>query len=411
MEPEPPITQKDQAAEARCPTCKSLVHPEAKKCRHCGEVLVKPPRSRVDATLKKVVLYVGLATTFLSLFYALREGYYFVQARQEQRAAIASFQGAAEYFERLDNLDYAEAILKQALALRPNDLKLQRRRFLLRAHSVLRDLESIGGPEEDQETISALTLDGFRLLQIQQSDADRARVLTMLGRLLPQDYNWKDRSRITELFEEAHRLAPDDAEVNFRYGYWLVSDAEEPEKGYGYIRSATEIDPENAFYWAELGKQLLKEMAYREALTPLRMALHLLPEQHERQRILEARGAAYLLGKLLLQADEQQDIAGPDFLGQTMGERRDILREVLGVKTLDRNFSYLAARFYQADGDTANALKAIRSSLVYSDLSRIRGSDKPKYALYADILETSGTDPELLQRLRTMLHSSESSQD
>jgi len=372
---------------------------------------VKPPRSRVDATLKKVVLYVGLATTFLSLFYALREGYYFVQARQEQRAAIASFQGAAEYFERLDNLDYAEAILKQALALRPNDLKLQRRRFLLRAHSVLRDLESIGGPEEDQETISALTLDGFRLLQIQQSDADRARVLTMLGRLLPQDYNWKDRSRITELFEEAHRLAPDDAEVNFRYGYWLVSDAEEPEKGYGYIRSATEIDPENAFYWAELGKQLLKEMAYREALTPLRMALHLLPEQHERQRILEARGAAYLLGKLLLQADEQQDIAGPDFLGQTMGERRDILREVLGVKTLDRNFSYLAARFYQADGDTANALKAIRSSLVYSDLSRIRGSDKPKYALYADILETSGTDPELLQRLRTMLHSSESSQD
>jgi hypothetical protein len=116
--------QAAPALENSCPYCREIIHSEAKKCRFCGEMLEKPSSSKVEKTLKKVVMYVGLATTFLSLFYALREGYYFIEDRQEQRATIASYKAAAAQFEQLDNLDYAVETLGQALAIKPNDLAL-----------------------------------------------------------------------------------------------------------------------------------------------------------------------------------------------------------------------------------------------------------------------------------------------
>ena len=125
--------------EKPCPYCRESIHGESKKCRFCGEKLEKVSASKVEVTLKKVVMYVGLVTTFLSLFYALREGYYFIKDRQEERATIESYKAAAAQFEELDNLDYAVATLEQALAVKPNDPDLQRLYFLLRARNVLRE--------------------------------------------------------------------------------------------------------------------------------------------------------------------------------------------------------------------------------------------------------------------------------
>jgi len=70
-----------------CPYCKESIHADAKKCRHCGEFLEK--RSKVERAVKKAIGYLGIATAILSLFYGLREGYYFIKAHSEKRQALA----------------------------------------------------------------------------------------------------------------------------------------------------------------------------------------------------------------------------------------------------------------------------------------------------------------------------------
>lgn len=396
------------APEKPCPYCREPIHAEAKKCRHCGEMLEKSSPPKIETALKKGAMYIGLFTTFLGLFYTLREGYFFVVERQEQRATIASYKSAAAQFEQSDNLDYAVDILEQALAVKPNDPDLQRQYFLLRARNLLREVEDwpiTADNEEVQENISALTLDGFRLLQFTQSKPERAGVLITLGRLLRQDLNWKDETRITVLFEEAYQLAPGDAEVTFHYGQWLLSEDGQTEQGVELLRKATQLQPENALYWSALGQYLLEKKNYSEALPALRAAISLLPKQNEIQRIRASNAARSAFVKLLRQADAEQDIAGADFLGLDMEERKLLIEEALSLAASDRELNFLAARFYHKNGDHERAVSALKVSLLNEDLD-YRGSyssDIPKLELYAAILDDSGNDPETLGRLRTML--------
>lgn len=391
-----------------CPFCREAIPADAKKCRHCGEMLEKSSLPKIETALKKGAMYIGLFTTFLGLFYTLREGYFFVVERQEQRATIESYKTAAAQFEQIDNLDYAVETLGQALALKPNDPDLQRRYFLLRARSLLREVEDwpmTTDNEEVRTNITTLTLDGFRLLQFTQSKTERAGVLITLGRLLRQDSNWKDETRLAALFEEAYRLAPGDAEVAFRYGQWLLSKDGQAEKGIELLRKAAQLQPENALYWSVLGQYLLEKKAYREALPALRAAIGLLPKQKEIQRIRAANSAKPALVSLLRQADEEQDIAGADFLGMNIEERKTLLEEALSLAASDRELNFLAARFYYKTGDYQRAISALKASLWAEDLD-YRGSyssDIPKLELYAAILEDSGSDPETLGRLRAML--------
>jgi len=398
--------QAAPAAGKACPYCRETIHPEAKKCRHCGEVFAKARSSKLEQALKKGMAYIGLATAFLSLFYALREGYFFIQDRQEQREAVASHKAAAAHFEQLDNLDYAVKALEQALTIKPNDLGLQQRLFLLRAHSVLREVEDWGAQaytDQVREAISALTLDGFRLLHFSLSTPKRARLLITLGRILPQDMNWHDKGRIMGLFEEAYQLAPNDAEVAFWYGHWLLNKAEQPGKGFDLIRKATELQPENALYWAEIGEQKLKAKAYGEALPALQAAIRLHPKQKELQRIRAANSSKRRLKDLLLQADKDHDITGPDFISLGMEERKAVLEEALTHHPRNRPLNFLAARFYHEMGDYDRAVRALKASLGREDLSRAHHSDMPKLALYVTILEKSAKDSATLARLRDML--------
>lgn len=396
------------APEKPCPYCREAIHAEAKKCRHCGEMLEKSSPPKIETALKKGAMYIGLFTTFLGLFYTLREGYFFIEGRQEQRATIASYKSAAAQFEQLDNLDYAVETLGQALARKPNDLALQRQYFLLRARSLLREVEDwpmTADNEEVRTNIATLTLDGFRLLQFTQSKPERAAVLVALGRLLRQDLSWNDEARIGALFEEAYRIAPGDAEVAFRYGQWLLGEEGQAEKGVELLRKATQLQPENALYWSALGQYWLEKKAYREALPPLRTAVGLLPKQKEIQRIRAANSAKGALVSLLRQAGAEQDTAGGDFLGLNMEERKLLVEEALSLAAADRELNFLAARFYHKTGDHERAISALKASLLNEDLD-YRGSyssDIPKLELYATILEDSGRDPETLRRLRAML--------
>lgn len=378
-------------------------------------MIEKPPPSKIETTVKKVVMYIGLVTTLLSLFYALREGYYFIEARQEQRATIASYKAAAAQFEQLDNLDYAVETLEKALAVKPNDLELQRQYFLLRAHNVLREVEDwpVTIDNDDVRTnITTLILDGFRLLQLPQSKPERAQVLIALGRLLRQDINWSNEARISALFEEAYQLAPKNAEVAFRCGQWLLGDDEQSEKGVDLLRKTTELQPENALYWSALGQYMLEKKEYREALTDLRTAIGLLPKQNEIQRIRASNAAKAALVKLLRQADAELDITGVDFLGLNMEERRSLLEEALSHGGSDRALHFLAARFYYKTADYEKAVSAVKASLWDEDLdySSSYASEIPKLELYAAILEASGNDPETLNKLRELLEQNKEDQ-
>jgi uncharacterized protein HemY len=371
-------------------------------------MLEKPSSSKVEITLKKVIMYVGLATTFLSLFYALREGYYFIEDRQEQRATIESYKAAAAQFEQLDNLDYAVETLDQALAIKPNDLTLQRQYFLLRAHNVLREVEdwpATAYSEEARENITALTLDGFRLLQFPRSEPERAHVLIMLGRLLRQDANWNDEARITSLFEEAYQLASENAEVTFRHGQWLLSGDKQSEQGVELLQKATQLQPENALYWSTLGQYKLEKKAYLEALFAFRTAVQLRSKQNEIQRIRAANSSGGALVSLVRQADEEFDITSTDFLGLDMEERKILIEEALSHGASDRALNFLAARFYYKIGDYERAVSALKASLWDEDLNYRSSytSDIPKLELYAAILGDSGQNPETLSKLRGML--------
>jgi len=394
--------------EKPCPYCRESIHPEAKKCPFCGEMLDKASSSKVEITLKKLVMYVGLVTTLLSLFYALREGYYFIKERQEQRATISSYKAAAAQFQKLDNLDYAVATLEKALAVKPNDLELQRQYFLLNAHNILRKVEdwpSSNNNDETRKDITTLALDGFRLLQFSQSKSEQARVLITLCRLLRQDTSWNDKARITALFEEAYQLSSENAEVAFRYGQWLLSEDKQPEKGVKLLKKAMQLQPENALYWGELGEYLLKKKAYRDALPYLRTAIDLRPKQNEIQRIWASDSARGALVRLVRQADAELDITSKEFLGLDMDARKNLIDQVLSLAKSDRALNFIAARFYYKTGDYQRAVSTLKASLWQKNLdySGSYGSDVPKLEMYAEILKSSGNDSETLNKLRSIL--------
>lgn len=188
-----------------CPFCTELIAQRAKKCRYCGEFV--ETKSPIHQQSAKVVAVLGLATAALSLFYPLREGYFYLQQKQQQRTELSSYKQVAQYFESLDSLQYAQQAWTKALQLAPNDIQIQRTLLVLQAQDVLREIEW-HQPIQQQHlvVIEDLILNGHRLLQTDLAPAQKAELLTIVARLLPQDRHWNDDQGATAMYAQAYVL-------------------------------------------------------------------------------------------------------------------------------------------------------------------------------------------------------------
>ena len=74
-----------------CRFCCQTVSRKAKKCHHCGESLERKSTWRRHAN--QVLGWVGVVTTLLGLFYAAREGYYWIQERPSHASDVAIIPG------------------------------------------------------------------------------------------------------------------------------------------------------------------------------------------------------------------------------------------------------------------------------------------------------------------------------
>jgi tetratricopeptide (TPR) repeat protein len=392
-------TEDETSAMQICPYCTELISPSAKKCRYCGEFVDK--KARKQRQRAKTARILGLVTASLSLFYPLREGYFYLQQKQQQRTELSSYKQVAKHFESVDSLIYAQQALIKALELAPNDIDLQRRLLILQAQELLREIEWSSTIEtEPQPLIEKMILDGYRLLQIELVDIERVQLLIMVARLLPHDRYWNDDEAISTLFIQAYAILPNDAEVLFRYGQWLVEAEHVADKGIELIESAIALNTDDVLYSHELAKILLNRGEFGRALPLLQHAINLLPKQRELQRIRASNYSKAELRKLLVNADKAQDIAQAEFYGLSMNERQQLIEQVLQERQNDRGINYIAARFYFANRQDKLAENAISKTVSDGDLTQvISGYYLKEFSLYKDILQRSGANPEKLKEI------------
>lgn len=344
---------------------------------------------------------VGLVTGALSLFYALREGYFFIEKKQQQRAELDSYRAVADQFETLDLLNYAQLALRQAMEIAPNNIELQRQYFMLQSHDLLREVQWSGPDEKHRPQIEQMILDGYRLLEAKTDPEQKAHLLVMLGRLLPQDMLWNDDDGVTTLFSRAFALHPKDAEVVFRYGSWLVDMALDKDKGLELIGQALLLKPDDALYPYEMAKILRSEGKLAQALPLLQRAINLLPQQRAIDRVRASNFSKTDLRRLFVAASKIQDINHSDFLGLDLTQRRQLLEQLLALWKSDREINFVAAQFYLAEQQYELAEKAIKYTISEGDLQAQlpRGYYVVQFQLYRDILTHSGRDPLKLKQI------------
>lgn len=395
-----PRPEGGKSSKKMCPYCSEFISSTAKKCKHCGEFIDE--KSRIQKQRTKIVQAVGLITAAISLFYPLREAYFYLQQKQQQRVELSSYKQVATYFESLDSLTYSQQALTKALALAPSDIELQHRLLVLRAQELLREMEWGSSIEPQQQpVIEEMILDGYRLLETNLADDARAQLLIMVARLLPQDRYWNDDLAISELFAQAYAIDPQDPEVLFRFGQWLVSAEIDADKGIKLITQAAQLNSDDALYAYELAKILRVKGEFSLALPLLQHSISLLPKQRELQRIRASNFSKEELRKLLTEADKTQDISIGEFYGLNMQARQQLIEQVLQDRQNDRRLNFIAARFYFANQQYNLAEQVISKSLSDGDLKQvIRGYYLDEFELYQNILQNSGNNPEKLYAIQ-----------
>lgn len=374
-----------------CRHCQQPVHPQANKCPHCHGLLATP--SRLESTTKKAVGTLGVLTALLSLFYGLKEGYFYIEQRQQQREMLAAHMLAAENFVKLDNLDYAERAVQEALTITPDDKQLRLRAFQLRAQDILRELDYYGAqlPNDRLTIIPELISDGFSLMSAKFPRVQQAHLLGTLARLLQFDRQWQNPGAVDDLFTEALALIPDNPEIAYWYGERLITTAADRSKGLALIETAATLDPDNAIYIAALGRHHASDGHYAAAFAAFRRAIELHPQQHGLQAIRAANEAKRSLRQAIRSADEKADISAAHFYGLSLAQRRDIVDFALRQGYPDRYFKWVAAKLLFAVGEYAEAEALMRDVLGNYD----ERSNVDQLQLFAQILAAQNKDEAL----------------
>lgn len=375
-------------SDTLCRFCYGPVHISASKCPHCHEQLSR--RSRVELVVKKTVAFVGVATAILSLFYGLKEGYFSIEKRQQQRDMFAAHMSAAERFISLDNLEYAESSLKEALALSPNDQSLRLRYFLLRSENILRELDYYGArlPDSYLESIPELIRSGFSLMHRSFPREEQAVLQGSLARLLQYDRQWQTPGAIDELFEGALALEPDSDWIAYWYGERLVHQNRDKPRGGKLIQQAVALAPEKSLYRFGLGRQQREAGDYSAALASFRKAVALKDQQQDLQGIRAANMAAGELRRTLRDADGATGISGTDFYGLSLQQRMDYVDFILQQAGADRHFKIVAAKLFHTTGRYTEAEDLLRSVLGrYNERSNAEQLD-----LFAQVLDAQGKE-------------------
>lgn len=386
----------------QCPYCAEPILRAAKKCKHCHESLTKRPK--LSKLITQFMASVGMLTAVLSLFYALREGYFYIEKRQQQRDEIRSYLDVAAQFQQMDSMEYAQRALSKAIALSPSDISLQRRYFLLRAKSVLREVEWRLASSEESQLISELILDGFRLLKALPSNRLKADLLVVVARLLPHTTVWNDQQKINSFYQQAIDINKDNPEALFRYGQWMAGNEVDQMAGLGLMLEAIALSPQNALYHYESGRQLLDNGRREEAFTHFLTARDLLSEQGEIQLIRAANSAKVALRRLVIETSKKQTITEDGFLGKSMNEMAVLMDELLTDRPNDRELNLLVARLAFHQGLLEKALKHLKATLSTRDLaSPVREYNQHIFRLYQDILQQLPEQQSELNRVKDAL--------
>ena len=352
----------------------------------------------MQSFFKKFVAALGLTTALLSLIYGLKEGYFYIEQQAQQRALFTTYLNTADHFFKLDNLDYAELSLNKALALEPSNEQLRLRYFLLRGQNLLREVDYYGRqlPDEKMTIMPELVTSGFSLVDGSLSDAQLAQLYITLARLLRYDRRWESPGAIDDLFVKATKIAPQNADVKYWYGEWLLKNNAK-NKAYKFFQEAQKLEPKEAIYVTALGRVQAEQGDFNLALLTLRQAIELKAEQESLQSIRAANEAVGLLSKALAAADQQQSITGREFFSLTMDERLSLVA-LISERTGNSSFRTLAAKLLHANDRHVEAEVYMRKVLgSYDDRSNVQ-----RLTLLASILEAQNKQSEA-QEIRRMI--------
>ncbi len=377
-----------------CHYCRQSIPADASKCHHCGEQLTV--RSQGRKATRKIFKAIGIGTAILSLFFGLKEAYFFIQERQQQRSMASSYFAAAERFLELDSLTYAEESLKRALSINPNDQHLRARVFFMRADHLLREADFYGMqiPENRFDIIPEMIVNGFSLLSNSLPTDDRARLLLILARLLQYDRQWQTTTGISDLFAKAYMMAPGTAEIAYWYGEWLLKEETSKEQGFTLIAEAAAAEPNIALYAAALGRVQAERGDYRAAFRTLMQAIDSRPDQHDLQNIRAANEAKRILANALVNAHEVSPITGTEFFDMTLNDRIAVTRYAL-KQSSKTQLQLVAAKLFHHSGHNNEAEIWIRKKLGnYSSRNHTE-----ELALFAAILEAQDNKTERQQVL------------
>lgn len=384
-----------------CRFCRQAVHPQALKCQHCGEML--STRSRFEKNSKKLASFIGLTMALLSLFYAMQEGYYYIQDQRQNREALKAYISATEHFIELDNLDYAQSALKQAIEIDPNNKQLLLRHFFLSADAILREADYFAYqlPDHYVKHLPELITSGFSLLQHQHTNTIRAKMLVFLGRLLNYDQKWQDAKAIHQLFYEAYQLTPNNSEVQFWYAQWLANHDDDFLQALPLLKQITQQHPDNPMYWKGLGETQLELESYANAFNSFKKAIELGPSQNNLQRIRAANESKRSLRVALIKADQALNIASSEFDGLTIEQRHQLIEYLKTYYENSKSLLFLSAKLHAVTPQGLHKAEGIMQELLVNANYNYANIEYLK--LYAEILNQTGTQPETLAKIEKQL--------